>query len=360
MMDTPSRDLRLGPTGEPFIDALGRPLRDLRISVTDRCNFRCVYCMPEEMFGSGHRFLERERLLTFEEIARVARLLSGRGVEKIRITGGEPLLRRGLPSLVGLLSTLRGADGHPLDVGLTTNGSLLEQQAPLLREAGLERITISLDSLDDRVFGDMNGRGFPVARVLGGIEAALRAGFRPIKLNMLVRRGVNETSILPLADYARQRGLVLRFIEYMDAGTANGWRLDDVMPADEILALVDRNRPLEPIEPVHPGEVATRYRYRDGGGEIGIIASVSQPFCATCSRLRLTADGRLFTCLFGARGLDLRELLRGDVSDAGSLARIEALWRARDDRYSAQRSATSGRTSGSPAAERSEMFMIGG
>lgn len=349
-----------GPTLVPPFDALGRPLSDLRISVTDRCNFRCIYCMPEKMFGDGYSFLARERLLTLEEIARVARILAGHGVEKIRITGGEPLLRRGLPSLVRMLAALTTAGGRPIDVGLTTNGALLESQAPLLRAAGLRRITISLDSLDDRTFGRMNGRDFPVKRVLDGIDAAVRVGFHPIKINMVVRRGLNENSILPLADYAGRHGLVLRFIEYMDVGTANRWRFDQVVTADEILALVDAVMPLEPLQPTSPGEVATRYRYRDGSGEIGVIASVTRPFCATCSRVRLTADGQLFSCLFGGHGFDLRELLRASGCDAELLAHVEALWRARDDRYSALRTAASTPDSGSSAAARSEMFAIGG
>lgn len=354
------RDVPGEPADGPFIDALGRPLRDLRISVTDRCNFRCVYCMPEDVFGAGYRFLARERLLTFEETARIARLLTGHGVEKIRITGGEPLLRRQLPSLVSMLTNLYAVGGHPIDVGLTTNGSLLERLAASLRSAGLQRITISLDSLDDRTFRLMNGRDFPVGRVLDGVVEATRVGFDPIKLNMIVRRGLNEASILPLAAYARRHRLILRFIEYMDVGTANEWRPSQVIPAEEILGLVDAVTPLEPMEPTSPGEVATRYRYRDGGGEIGIIASVTRPFCASCSRLRLTADGQLFGCLFGTRAVDLRDLLRAGASDAELLATIEATWRARVDQHSALRTAEPAMEHGAPNGKRSEMFAIGG
>jgi cyclic pyranopterin phosphate synthase len=314
-------------------DTFGRPLRDLRISVTDRCNFRCVYCMPKEVFGRDYRFLERRELLTFEEIERLARVFVAHGVEKIRITGGEPLVRRDLERLVEKLAAI-----DDLDLTLTTNGSLLAQKARALKEAGLRRVTVSLDSLDDDVFARMNDVEFPVGRVLEGIDAAASAGL-PVKVNMVVKRGVNEDSILPMARYFRDRGHVLRFIEYMDVGHSNGWRLDDVVPAAEILATIDAELPLEPLEPNYRGEVARRWRYRDGSGEIGVIASVTQPFCGDCTRARLSADGRLYTCLFAVRGHDLRALVRSGASDRELHEAIGRLWAARTDRYSELRTA---------------------
>ena len=314
-------------------DTLGRPLRDLRISVTDRCNFRCVYCMPKEVFGRDYRFLERRELLTFEEIERLARAFVAHGVEKIRITGGEPLVRRDLELLVAQLAAVPG-----LDLTLTTNGSLLPQKARALKEAGLRRVTVSLDSLDDEVFAGMNDVDFPVQRVLEGIDAADAAGL-PVKVNMVVKRGVNEHSVVPMARLFRERGHILRFIEYMDVGHSNGWRLDDVVPAAEIVAAVDAELPLEPVEPNYRGEVARRWRYRDGSGEIGVIASVTQPFCSDCTRGRLSAEGRLYTCLFGVRGHDLRALVRGAVSDEELGEAIGAIWARRTDRYSEIRSA---------------------
>jgi cyclic pyranopterin phosphate synthase len=313
-------------------DTLGRPLRDLRISVTDRCNFRCVYCMPKEVFGRDYRFLERRELLTFEEIERLARVFVSHGVEKIRITGGEPLVRRELERLVEKLASIDG-----LDLTLTTNGSLLPQKALALRDAGLKRVTVSLDSLDDAVFTAMNDVDFPVERVLDGIEAAAEAGL-PVKVNMVVKRGVNEESILPMARLFRERGHILRFIEYMDVGHSNGWRLDDVVPAAEIVATIDAELPLEPVEPNYRGEVARRWRYRDGGGEIGVIASVTQPFCGDCTRARLSAEGRLYTCLFAVRGHDLRAVLRGGASDDQLHGEIGRIWGRRIDRYSEVRS----------------------
>jgi GTP 3',8-cyclase len=312
-------------------DTLDRPLRDLRISVTDRCNFRCTYCMPREVFGPGFRFLPRADLLTFEELTRLARLFVAHGVEKIRLTGGEPLLRRDLERLVEMLA---GIDGLR-DLTLTTNGSLLTpQKARALREAGLQRITISLDSLDDRVFMAMNDAGVPVRQVLDAIDAAEAAGLAPIKIDMVVKRGENEDSILPMAEHFRGSGHILRFIEYMDVGTTNGWRLDDVVPASAIVERVDAVWPVEPAEPNYYGEVAERWRYQDGAGEIGVIASVTQPFCGSCTRARLSAEGELFTCLFGARGHDLRGLLRGGSSDEQIAAAIAGIWRVRADRYS--------------------------
>jgi cyclic pyranopterin phosphate synthase len=330
-------------------DTLNRPLRDLRISVTDRCNFRCVYCMPKEVFGRDHVFLPREQLLDYEEIERLARAFVAHGVRKIRLTGGEPLVRRHVERLIAMLARIPG-----LDLTLTTNGSLLPGKAKALRDAGLTRLTVSLDSLDDEVFRAMNDVDFPVDRVLAGIEAAEAAGFAPIKVNMVVRRGLNEDSVLPMARYFRERGHILRFIEYMDVGHTNGWRLDDVVPAAELIASIDEELPLEPVDPAYRGEVARRYRYRDGGGELGVIASVTQPFCGDCTRARLSAEGRLFTCLFAVRGHDLRALLRGGATDEELYAKIGHIWTARTDRYSEIRSEN---TVGLPKVE---MSYIGG
>jgi GTP 3',8-cyclase len=330
-------------------DALGRPLRDLRISVTDRCTFRCVYCMPKEVFGRDYAFLPREELLSFEEIDRLARIFVGHGVEKIRLTGGEPLVRRDLEVLVAKLA---GIDG--LDLTLTTNGSLLAQKAQALADAGLGRITVSLDSLDDDVFRAMNDVDFPVERVLAGIEAAAAAGLGPVKVNMVVRRDLNEDSVLPMARYFRESGHVLRFVEYMDVGHTNGWRLDDVVPAAELVAAIDAELPLEPVEPAYRGEVARRWRYRDGGGEIGLIASVTQPFCGDCTRARVSADGKLYTCLFALRGHDLRAVLRSGASDRELSRVIRNIWRAREDRYSELR------TAATADLHKVEMSYIGG
>jgi cyclic pyranopterin phosphate synthase len=310
-------------------DRLGRPLRDLRISVTDRCNFRCVYCMPKEKFGADHQFLERSALLSFEEITRLARVFKSHGVEKIRLTGGEPLVRRNVEQLVKLLSAIPG-----LDLTLTTNGSLLAKKAQALRDAGLKRITVSLDSMDDAVFKAMNDVDFPVAKVIEGIDAAAAAGFEPIKVNMVVKRGLNEMSILPMARFFRERRHILRFIEYMDVGATNGWRLDDVVSAREIVDIISREMPLEPADPNYTGEVAERWRYKDGTGEIGVIASVTQAFCRDCTRARISTEGQLYTCLFATSGHDLRSLLRGGASDDELSAAISKVWTARADRYS--------------------------
>jgi GTP 3',8-cyclase len=318
----------------PVLDTLGRPVRDLRISVTDRCNFRCVYCMPKEVYGRSYRFLERRQLLTFEEIERLSRVFASLGVEKVRLTGGEPLLRRELERLVEMLGAIPG-----VDLTLTTNGSLLPQKARVLADAGLRRVTVSLDSLDDQVFRAMNDVDVPVERVLAGIEAAAAAGLSPVKVNMVVKRGVNEDSVLPMARYFRGSGHILRFIEYMDVGHTNGWRLDDVVSAAEIVATIGAELPLEPIEPNYAGEVARRYRYRDGSGEIGVIASVTEPFCGACTRARLSAEGRLYTCLFATEGHDLRALVRGGASESDLAEEIGRVWRARRDRYSELRSA---------------------
>jgi cyclic pyranopterin phosphate synthase len=315
-------------------DTLGRPLHDLRISVTDRCNFRCVYCMPRAVFGPDHAFLPREELLSFEEIARLVRLFVGLGVRKVRLTGGEPLVRRELPTLVGSLAAVEGVE----DLTLTTNGVLLPQHAVALKQAGLDRVTVSLDADDDETFTRMNDARVPVSSVLKGLSAAEAAGLGPIKLNMVVKRGWNEHAILPMARRFRGPGRILRFIEYMDVGHSNGWRLDDVVSADEILSTIASEFPLEPMPRTKPGEVAERYRYLDGGGEIGVIASVSRPFCGTCDRARLSADGQLYTCLFATRGHDLRSLVRGGASDPDLAATLRSIWEGRDDRYSELRS----------------------
>ena len=317
------------------VDTRGRPIHDLRISVTDRCNLRCVYCMPREAYGRDHAFLPRAELLTFEEIARLAGIFTRLGVEKVRLTGGEPLVRRDLPVLVALLAAVPGIR----DLTLTTNGVLLADQADALAAAGLRRVTVSLDADDDDTFMRMNDSGVPVARVLAGIEAAEAAGLGPIKINMVVKQGWNEHAVLPMARRFRGTGRVLRFIEYMDVGHTNGWRLDEVVTADEILSTIGAEYPLEPMPPTHAGEVAERYRYTDGAGEIGIIASVSRPFCGDCSRARLSADGQLYTCLFATAGHDLRALLRGGATDAEVDADLRRAWGARTDRYSELRSA---------------------
>ena len=330
-------------------DTRGRPLRDLRISITDRCNFRCVYCMPKEVFGKDYQFLDRRELLSFEEIARLARIFSALGVEKIRLTGGEPLVRRNVERLVQMLAGIPG-----LDLTLTTNGSLLTQKARALKDAGLQRITVSLDSLDDAVFNAMNDVDFPVARVLEGIDAAAAAGLAPVKINMVVKRGLNDDSIVPMARHFKGSGHILRFIEYMDVGHSNGWRMDDVVPAAEIVARIDRELPLQQAAPNYRGEVANRWRYRDGGGEIGVIASVTQAFCRDCTRARLSAEGSLYTCLFATRGHDLRASLRGGANDADIMQKLASVWRARADRYSEIRSENTVRL------QKIEMSYIGG
>ncbi len=349
-MDQPIEpDGRLGVT-----DTLGRALRDLRISVTDRCNFRCTYCMPKEIFGRDYEFLPKDQVLSFEEIERLARVFVGLGVEKLRITGGEPLVRRDLPDLIAMLAALRRPDGEPLDLTLTTNGSALRALAGPLADAGLRRVTVSLDSLDDAVFGAMNGIEFPVERVLDGIAAAGEAGLAPIKVNMVVRRGINESSVLPMAAWAREAGVILRFIEYMDVGHSNGWRLDEVVPAAELVETIGRVWPIEPADPLYRGEVADRWRYADGVGEFGVIASVTQPFCRDCTRARVSADGKIYTCLFAVDGHDARAVLRSGASDAELAAFVEAIWARRGDRYSELRSAA---TSTLPKIE---MFAMGG
>ena len=317
-------------------DQMNRPLRDLRISVTDRCNFRCVYCMPKEIFGAGYPFLQTDEMLSFEEITRIARAFVANGVEKFRLTGGEPLVRRNIEQLVAMLAEIDGVD----DIAMTTNGSLLSpKKARALRDAGLRRITISLDSLDDRIFKSMNDVNFPVSKVLDAVENALAVGFDPVKMDMVVKRGVNEDSVLAMAEHFRNTGVILRFIEFMDVGSTNGWQMADVVPARDILERIHAVWPIEPVQPNYTGEVATRWRYVDGGGEIGIIASVTMPFCADCSRARLSSDGQLYTCLFGVKGYDLRGLVRSGVSDADVVEKVRGIWSQRVDRYSEIRSA---------------------
>jgi cyclic pyranopterin phosphate synthase len=341
--------------GKPGLpDRFGRALRDLRISVTDRCNFRCTYCMPAEIFGRDYAFLPQSQVLTFEEITSVARVFVDLGVEKLRITGGEPLVRRDLPVLLGKLAELRKPDGGEIDLTLTTNGSALRALSPQLRASGLKRVTVSLDSLDDETFRAMNGIDFPVTRVLDGIAAARDAGFDPIKINMVVKRGTNEDSIVPMARWARAEGLILRFIEFMDVGNANGWRMDDVVTAREIVERIDAVMPLEPADPNYRGEVADRWRYKDGEGEIGVIASVSIPFCGDCTRARLSADGKLFTCLFSAKGHDIRAILRSGGGENEVRELVDRTWRARVDRYSELR------TEATSKLPRVEMFAMGG
>jgi cyclic pyranopterin phosphate synthase len=334
---------------EPLLDTRARPLRDLRISVTDRCDFRCVYCMPKEVFGRDFQFLRRSELLTFEEVARVAGIAAGLGVQKLRLTGGEPLLRRDIERLVAMLAAIYGID----DVAMTTNGSLLARKARSLADAGLRRVTVSLDSLENEVFGAVNDVDFPVERVLEGIDAAAAAGL-PVKVNMVVKRGLNDGSVLDMAGHFRGTGHVLRLIEYMDVGSTNGWQMDDVVPAAELIEAIDAEWPIDPVEPAYPGEVANRYRYRDGAGEIGVIASVTQPFCHDCSRARLSAEGRLYTCLFAATGHDLRRRLRSGAGDDELEAFLRRLWGKRVDRYSELRTAE---TSHRPKVE---MSHIGG
>ncbi len=313
----------------PLLDTRARRLHDLRISVTDRCNFRCTYCMPKDVFGNDYRFLAQSALLSFEEIARLARLFKERGVEKIRLTGGEPLLRRNIERLIEMLANIGG-----LELTLTTNGSLLARKAQSLRDAGLNRVTVSLDSLDDAVFQSMNDVEFPVAKVLEGIDAAAAAGLRPLKVNMVVKRGVNDHSIVDMARHFKGSGHILRFIEFMDVGATNGWRMDDVIPSAEVVRRISAEMPLEPIDPNYPGEVAQRWRYRDGVGEIGVISSVTQAFCSTCTRARLSTEGKLYTCLFANAGYDFRALLRDGATDSEISTAIASVWRAREDRYS--------------------------
>lgn len=338
------------PPGAALRDTFGRALRDLRISVTDRCNFRCVYCMPREVFDKNYTFLPHAALMSFEEITRVVRILATRGIHKIRLTGGEPLLRKGVDALVAMLAEIPG-----IELTLTTNGVLLPKLAPRLKEAGLHRLTVSLDSLDDAIFRRMNDADFPVAQVLAGIDAAAAVGLAPVKINMVVKRGMNDQGILDMARHFRGTGHILRFIEFMDVGTSNGWELKEVVPSREVVERVSAVYPLEPVEPNYTGEVAERWRYVDGGGEIGVISSVSQAFCSTCTRLRLSTEGKLFTCLFAEAGHDLRALLRSGASDAELDAFIAGMWAQRTDRYSELRTANTG-----ALRKKIEMSYIGG
>ena len=337
----------------PPIDKFGRPLRDLRISVTDRCNFRCTYCMPAEIFGESYQFLPKNEILSFEEISRLASIFVGLGVNKLRITGGEPLLRTDLHRLIAMLSNIEGTE----DITLTTNAYLLPQQARQLKDAGLQRVTISLDTLDDEIFKQMNGRGFSTQRVLQGIDEADRVGLAPIKINAVVQKGVNDHTIVDLARYFKGTHHVVRFIEYMDVGNRNGWRWDHVVSAAEVIRRIDAEMPLEPIEPNYPGEVASRYQYRDGGGEIGVIASVTQPFCGTCTRARLSTDGKIYTCLFASDGLSLRDHMRAGASDQYLGDLIAGIWSRRVDRYSEERTELAPLQNRSPKVE---MYQIGG
>jgi cyclic pyranopterin phosphate synthase len=335
-----------------MLDRLQRPLRDLRVSVTDRCNLRCPYCMPREVFGEGFRFLAREELLSFEEITRVVTVMAASGVTKIRLTGGEPLLRRDLERLVEMLARVGGIS----DLALTTNGLLLARNAERLRDAGLDRVTVSLDALDPAALRSMSDSPVSPERILEGIEAAGDAGLAPVKVNMVVRRGRNDHSVLDMAARFRHRPEIVRFIEFMDVGSTNGWRAAEVVPAGEILSTIEARWPLQPLAPAREGEVATRYRYRDGGGEIGLIHSVSAPFCGSCTRARLSADGQLFTCLFAHGGHDLRGVLRGGGGDLELERRLSEIWEARGDRYSAERSSESD----PQPAPKVEMSYIGG
>ena len=339
-------------------DTLGRPLRDLRISVTDRCNFRCNYCMPKSIFDKDYPYLPHSALLSFEEITRIARQFVAHGVQKIRLTGGEPLLRKNLEILIEQLAALRTVEGHPLDITLTTNGSLLERKARDLKAAGLQRVTVSLDGLDDTVFRAMNDVDFPVADVLRGIEAAREAGLGPIKINMVVKRGTNEHQILPMARYFRGTGIVLRFIEYMDVGATNGWRMDEVLPSAEVVKMIQRELPLVQLDPAAPGETAERWGYADGAGEIGVISSVTQAFCHDCNRARLSTEGKVYLCLFATQGHDLRTLVRGSASDAELASAIAAVWQGREDRYSALRASLP--ADQGTGQRRVEMSYIGG
>lgn len=344
------------PTGF-LADALKRPLHDLRISVTDRCNFRCVYCMPKEVFDKDYQFLPHASLLSFEEITRLAGLFVAHGVQKIRLTGGEPLLRKHLERLIGMLHALRTPDGRELDLTLTTNGTLLAQKARQLKDAGLNRITVSLDALDDANFKRMNDVDVPVAQILHGLDVAHSVGLGPIKINMVVKKGVNEHEILPMARHFKNSPFILRFIEYMDVGSSNGWRMDEVIPSSEVIRRIHAELPLQAIDANYPGETAQRWRYQDGGGEIGVISSVSQAFCQDCSRARLSTEGKIYTCLFAGSGHDLRGLLRDGHDDAAIASAIAGIWRNRSDRYSELRADSASSSSPYPKVE---MSYIGG
>ncbi|MGX1592226.1 GTP 3',8-cyclase MoaA [Glutamicibacter sp. NPDC055491] len=343
------------PLAGEILDARSRPLHDLRISVTDRCNFRCVYCMPKEIFGRDFQFRERSELLSFEEIERLARISVSLGVTKLRLTGGEPLLRRGIVDLVAMLSNLRTPEGKRIDLAMTTNGSALPVLAPALKEAGLNRVTISLDSLDDEKFKAINDVNFPVSKVLEAIQVAREVGLGPVKINTVIKRGVNDSEILSLAEHFRGTGNILRFIEFMDVGTTNGWKLDEVLPSAEVVSMINERWALEPVTKTEPGETANRWRYKDGAGEIGVISSVTNAFCGNCSRARVSAEGQLYTCLFAGSGYDLRQLMRDGISDEDLAKTLTGHWRKRDDNYSELRAAL---TPGN--RKRIEMSYIGG
>ena len=354
----PAAPLTLAQGQSPH-DRLGRPLRDLRISVTDRCNFRCSYCMPKEVFDKTYPYLPQSALLSFEEITRLAQQFVAMGVRKIRLTGGEPLLRKNIEVLVAQLAELRTPDGQPLDLTLTTNGSLLARKAQALKDAGLQRVTVSLDGLDDAVFRQMNDVDFPVAEVLAGIDAAQAAGLGPIKVNMVVKRGTNEDQILPMARHFKGSGHVLRFIEYMDVGATNGWRMNEVLPSAELVQRISAELPLQPLQAAAPGETAERWAYADGTGEVGFISSVTQAFCGDCNRARLSTEGQLYLCLFASHGHDLRSLLRSGASDADLTAAIGHIWQGRSDRYSQLRRELPAEASDA-GPRRVEMSYIGG
>ena len=350
---------RSGPLSPIVTDARNRHLRDLRISVTDRCNFRCVYCMPKETFGRDFMFMEREELLTFEEITRLARIAVARGVEKIRLTGGEPLLRKGLEELVGMLAALKTPEGRDIDIALTTNGSALAIKAQSLKDAGLKRVTVSLDSLDDATFKAVNDVDFPVAKVLHGIEVAHGVGLGPIKVNMVIKRGQNDQDIVAMARHFKGSPYILRFIEFMDVGTSNGWKMGEVVPSAEVISRINGELPLEEVAPNYTGEASTRWRYRDGGGEIGVISSVTQSFCHSCTRARVSTEGKLFTCLFATDGHDLRALMRGGCSDEQLSTVMAHIWRERTDRYSELRTAKT-KELRATGKKKIEMSYIGG
>jgi len=345
-------------TAGTVTDSRNRQLRDLRISVTDRCNFRCVYCMPKQIFGRDFEFMERDELLTFEEITRLARVAVAHGVEKIRLTGGEPLLRKGLEDLVGMLAALRTPDGREVDLALTTNGSALAVKAQSLKDAGLKRVTVSLDSLDEATFQAVNDVDFPVAKVLHGIEVAHEVGLGPIKVNMVVKRGQNDQDIVPMAAHFKGSPYILRFIEFMDVGSSNGWQMGEVVPSAEVVSAINAELPLEAVGANYPGETSARWRYRDGGGEIGVISSVTGSFCHSCTRVRVSTEGKLFTCLFATDGHDLRALMRGGCSDDQLSTVMAGIWRERTDRYSELRTATTNEIRA--GKKKIEMSYIGG
>ena len=348
--------VQCGQLQSPILDALGRPLRDLRISVTDRCNFRCTYCMPKQVFGSGFQFIRHQDMLSFEEIARLASIFTSLGIAKIRLTGGEPLLRRHIERLVSYLADIKCPDGSGLDLALTTNGSVLRQKAKALFDAGLKRITVSLDALDNDTYMKMNDVGFPVSIVLDAIEYALAVGFSPVKVNAVIRKGYNEGQILPLVAHFKGTPVILRFIEYMDAGTHSGWHTDQIVPSARIIETIQSKYPIEPLEANYPGETAERWRHTDGGGEIGVISSITQPFCSACSRIRLSTDGKIYPCLFSTTGFDLRQLIRSGQSDDTIRQAVMDYWHSRADRYSELRLKKEYRQDG----QRIEMHYIGG